>query len=377
MRGIDGTDSPMFCGPLSEWENNMSMDFQKRQASIAFRIIGKINLLLGTLLCSFAAPLYADETGQSQKESDLKVSVRSVDPPSGSVPNRTAEKITEGIDLSQIDTPVWRHALEQLAKRPGVKAGTVQLSVLRVILKGDQTPEVQTAPRGGSQRTVNGVRLFVLGGASVPISPSTSAPRPNDRPIHAMSTKLVSLDPQDAGGKYKELKSGDFVVVEHINSSQRNEGRDPLQVGSWTHRHADLWIPVPPRGELGVLGDLVLERVKPEEMGGVIVELDTAAVPEGSFKSMHFGPLFTGGMYGRTYQATDGGIAGTNRIAPGNYFLVLPGVPEEPGHWPVTVKPGETAYLRFRWNTERVLELIEQHSLSPRARSDQPPSGRS
>lgn len=257
----------------------------------------------------------AEETVQGKKI-ELQVAVRSSDQAAAGLSVKSAEKVADGLDLSQIDRPEWKFAIEQLAKRPGVQSGQSQLSVLRVILKEDQAPEVHAPQRDPSQRIVNGVRLFIVGAAPLPASPVSTLPSQRENLIHVSSTKLVSLDPQDAGGMLKEVKSGDFVVVEHINSTRRKDGRDPVQVGSWTHRHAELWVPVPPRGQLGVVGDLVLERVSPEEMGGVIVELDTSAVPGGSFKEMHFGPLFTGGIYGRKYQATDTGVAGTNRIAP-------------------------------------------------------------
>lgn len=309
--------------------------------------------------------LYAEE-GRSVKSVELTKTISPAVDPASPAPAVAAVKLHDGIDLSQLETPAWRKAIEQLTKRPGVQSGQVSLSVMRVILKGEPTSPAPKPQAEQSADTVNGVRLFVLGRG--PVMP----PRANSREmakgarIHATGCKLISLDPQDGGGLYKQLKSGDFVVMDHIATDKRKDGRDPLQIGSWTHRHAELWVPVPPRGELGVLGDLVLERVNPEEMGGIIVELDTSAVPGEAFKSMSVGPLFTGGAYGGAYKATEDGIAGTNRIAPGNYALAMPGISKEHGHIPVTVKPGETVYYRFRWNAERVLELVERQSLVAR-----------
>lgn len=331
------------------------------------------NVAVGVILAVGALPLRAEDGVPAQEVTAAPVTTaapgagRSAELTAESAAAKAVDNGSQGMDLSQIDSSAWKNAIELVSKRPGVRAGHAQLSLLRVILKDVSPAEAPADPRARNQRVVNGVRLFVLGEPGMPNPRTISAASANENLIHVSSTKLVTLDPEDGGGMLKALQSGDFVVIEHINSTRRKDNRDPVHVGSWTHRHADLWVPVPPRGELGVLGDLVLERVPAEEMGRVIVELDTSAVRGGMFGSMHFGPIFTGGIFGRKYQATDSGIAGTNRIAPGSYFLAMPGIKDKPGHWPVKVKPGETVYLRFRWNAERVLELVQTGTLSPRS----------
>ena len=352
---------------IREMENTMSGIFRVSRELFAWTGKRVNTVTLSVMFAVVALPLRADDGAPAQEAAGAPVNARSEKVTAGPASAQAVENGSQGLDLSQIDSPAWKSAIELMSKRPAVRAGNAQSSLLRVILKDVSAPEAPADARVRPQRVVNGVRLFVIGEPAMPNPRMIASASAQENLIHVSSTKLLSLDPEDGGGMLKELHSGDFVVVEHINSTRRKDGRDPVQVGSWTHRHADLWVPVPPRGDLGVLGDLVLERVPAEEMGRVIVELDTSAVPGGSFGSMHFGPIFTGGIFGRVYQATESGIAGSNRVSPGSYFLAMPGIKEKPGHWPVTVKPGETVYLRFRWNKERVLELVQTATLPPRA----------
>jgi hypothetical protein len=82
-----------------------------------------------------------------------------------------------------------------------------------------------------------------------------------DETIRVDASKLKDLTPKydGGGGQIRSLKSGEFVFIEHINSTRRKNGKDPVVFNSASRGNRTIWVDVPERGRLGVLGDVVIE----------------------------------------------------------------------------------------------------------------------
>ncbi len=85
--------------------------------------------------------------------------------------------------------------------------------------------------------------------------------QPNEK-IKAQAAKTKKLTPQYHGGgsAFEQKRSGDFLFIEHINSNRRKDGRDPLVVESPTRGTETVWIDVPTRDELGIVGDIRIKK---------------------------------------------------------------------------------------------------------------------
>jgi hypothetical protein len=133
------------------------------------------------------------------------------------------------------DDPVWRGAFEQARRRRGVEVGAVGATLLRVFLEDARVGE----------------------------------------DVQAVGTKLD--DPADGGGgRYREIGSGGFVLVEHI-ARAGSQGHDQIELGALAHGVTRLPLTIPAPGSVAVLGDVVLARVRPEHAGHLEIHVESRA----------------------------------------------------------------------------------------------------
>lgn len=156
--------------------------------------------------------------------------------------------------------------------------------------------------------------------------------------IQAAGTKLKELTEQyhGGGGTYQVLDNGGFVFLEHINSSRRRNGRDPVTLGANSHGTTELWVDVPPNGVLGVLGDVVLNRCADEDTGVFVIRGN----PDGPLEQMKLmiGTVVVGGPYGDTH--TFDSTAGIRlRLPGGHYKILLPQFDLKKSRWDVEIEP--------------------------------------
>lgn len=314
-----------------------------------------------------------------------------------------------------LDSLVWQQAIERATQHKALQVGAGEFTLLRVLLDGVEpvTPKylaegqrrgsagneefIQEGQRtdrpresvgaaavsavrtvalpvvnADSSRAVNGVRLFFPESVGEPVlNPKVPSQPTKTDIVQVTSTKVVSLQELSGGGVFRELTNGDFILIEHINSTRRVNDRDPVRVGSFTHHVADFMVPVPPRGQLGVLGDVVLSRPQPEAMGRI--ELDLRFVGNG-WKSvspqpkyqLQLGPCVVGGAYGVTREFNHDYQCDTGLLPPGEYKLLLADFDMVQSRWTVTVKPGQVTRLWFEASSPRVVQLaaeswVERH----------------
>lgn len=276
------------------------------------------------------------------------------------------------VEIDQLDALPWKRAVERLTSVEPLKSGRGEYTLLRVVLEG-QEPEADKL--ADELRVVNGVPVRITGrqsgGDAIESGTASQHPaNPFAAPITVDGTKVLSLSSYPSGGgSFCRLNSGDFVVVEHINSASRRGGKDPLRVHTTTHGLADLWIPVPRQGELGVFGEVVLPRIEPALMGRLIAEVEVSGYARSRAETLTV-RLATGG-YGEPFPINEHGMATTRLLAPGGYLVQVS--TGERTRKPiqrapvVRVLPGRVTYLTFRDTGEDAIELAGSTTFDPSA----------
>lgn len=235
-------------------------------------------------------------------------------------------------------TRQWRTMIAHARNLPQLRAGNGQLTLMRVVLK-DGNPNA---------------------------------------PIQLTSTKLVLPQDGSGGGLYQQIKNGDFILVEHINSARRKDEKDPVEIGSFTHQRATVWVDVPPRGKLGVLGDVILAPVAVEKMGRIVANTESDSRRPIKMRQIRIGPIAVGGPYGEALPLGLNVSADTGKIAPGTYKILLPDFDMAKSRWTVEVRPGEVTQLQFLAHSQREIEKVaEEHvanvtSMQRRTRAPRP-----
>ena len=311
------------------------------------------------------------------------------------------------VSRAEFESPIWQQAIQRATQHKALQVGAGEFTLLRVVLEGvvpaapkplaetqqrdaaeisevrlppqdsilprnediaTTSPAVRaisvTAPAAESSRVINGVRLFFPETVSEPTPKAVALPAKTDI-VQVTSTKVVSLEELSGGGIFRELANGDFILIEHINSTRRKDNRDPVRVGSFTHHDAEFLVPVPPRGQLGILGDAILSRPQPESMGKI--ELDLRLVgpewkntaPQAKYQ-LQLGPCVVGGVYGVTREFNHDYQCDTGLLPPGEYHLLLSDFDMVKSRWTVTIKPGQVTHLRFEASSPKVVKLTEE-----------------
>ncbi len=235
-------------------------------------------------------------------------------------PAAAAQPARFRIDSTQTTTPEWQQMIARCEDLPRIRAGHGEVTLMRVVLEeGDA-----------------------------------------DAPVQMMGTKLVLPKRGTGGGRYLQIRNGDFALLDHINSARRREGKDPVEIGNFTHYPATIWVTVPPRGTLGVLGDVVLSPVPEQEMGRIVATVDFADEGPLVTGQLRVGPVVVGGPYGRTFYFDSDRLAYSGRIAPGSYKILLPDFDMVKSRWTVDVSPGELTRLQFLARSQKDVEKIEE-----------------
>jgi hypothetical protein len=275
------------------------------------------------------------------------------------------------VDIDNLDTLPWKHVIERLTVAEPLKSGRGKYTLLRVVLEGQEPDDDQLAD---DMRTVNGVPVRTTGRPSYGEAiEQGSARESRTNPFASISvggTKVLTLDAfPSGGGALARLHSGDFIVVEHINSATRRGGKDPLRVHSVTHGYADLWIPVPAMGELGVFGEVVLPRIDPTMMGRLIAEVTVTG--QGPSRSENLVVRFTTGGYGESFFVNEHNMATTRLLAPGNYSVHIATGEISRNQVPNTtiarVLPGRVTYLTYTDSGKGSVELVSSTTFNPSA----------
>lgn len=221
------------------------------------------------------------------------------------------------IDQNDLESPEWRSAIERAQKHVG---GRGYYTLMRVILENAKPEEI----------------------------------------IQAQATKLKQLTDRyyGGGGEYRVVKSGGFIFFEHINSTRRRDGRDPVTVGALAHGRTRLWVDVPPNGTLGVLGNVILRRYPVEETGRLVTTIE---LPPGvKATRLVLGPVVVGGPYGNKFAIDQSGRCDTGRLPPGTYKTLFPEFDMRKSRWFVNIAPRTVTHVKFVAHSQNELEKVEE-----------------
>lgn len=164
--------------------------------------------------------------------------------------------------------------------------------------------------------------------------------------IQAKGTKLKELTAQysGGGGEFRKTASGGFIFLEHINSNRRRDGQDPVKLGSSLHGASTIWIPEPPSGQLGIVGDVILQRCPHEVMGELCLTIKWNGVPQPTMVTL--GPVAVGGPYGTDHRI-NAGAEFKLKMPPGEYKALFPQFDLRTSRWNFTIVSGQQTRLTF------------------------------
>ena len=130
------------------------------------------------------------------------------------------------IEKSKLDSEIWRKAIatakNHIASGKSQRGGTGDYTLMRVFLKN---------------------------------------PDPKERiEVHAVKLKDLKSEYYGGGEALRFVSDGEFVFFEHINGATRRKDQDPLLLKSTARGANTIWVDVPKKWELQVLGDIIVER---------------------------------------------------------------------------------------------------------------------
>lgn len=163
------------------------------------------------------------------------------------------------------------------------------------------------------------------------------------------------------GGAFCACRSGEFIVMTHNGSGRKK--RTPLKVAAMDYGQGTVWVDIPERRTLGVLGDIEIDWPDAKDRGRLLID-----VLPNDFKqarSLVISPLVVGGNYGERVPFEDGQCEVTELPA-GSYKLLLPDYDIVKSRWDVRIAPGMTTRLQFRVTGEdqiaKVTESFERQA---------------
>ena len=213
----------------------------------------------------------------------------------------------------------------------------------------DAVARVETFPAAGSGTgQLSIVRVFI------------EDPEHNDQ-IQAQATKLMSLAERYGGGSFRNLKNGDFLVLEHVNNHHRQNNRDPLALASTRHGRAEVMIPVPEPGTIQAYGDITLSKAPCSELATLQLNIDNNGVDK-QVSSIRLGPITVGGPYGEKFICNDPGFCEIDNIAPGPYWLLFDRFNPAQSRWELNLETGEILEMNFEIMDRSTIQRISAGS---------------
>ena len=237
-----------------------------------------------------------------------------------SLPEPTA-KLAKGqryaLNKDVVNSDAWKTVLEMVKSMPAIKSGHGKLSVVRVYIENPTEDDM----------------------------------------FQAQSTKLKYPTEMYGGGAYRKLKSGDFLIIEHINSYNRQNNKDTLILGSTEHGRTELLIPVPKPGSVQAFGDIILSRASEDERSILVLKVET---PKGAkqVSSVRLGPITVGGPYGKKFVCNKPTQCEIGALAPGNYWLLFDHFDPVKSRWEFNLKPSSTLEMKFKSTANNTIERV-------------------
>jgi hypothetical protein len=163
-----------------------------------------------------------------------------------------------GVFLGVVGHVVWQSSLNPVTSAPDVAQrtpDTPRASVTSGPRSMPESPEWQQAIRTAESH------MGKFGGYYSLVRVILETPLEGET-IRGDITKLKELRPEyyGGGGQFRDVQSGEFLFIQHINSARRRNGSDPLVLKSTTRGTNTVWVPVPLRDRLGIVGNVVMKK---------------------------------------------------------------------------------------------------------------------
>ena len=270
-------------------------------------------------------------------------------------------------DLSKLNSAVWQTAIAKATSYPPLAAGHGKITLLRVLFEDEDSSQFKQ-PDSPGKPTVNGIKLYIPGlavdfkGSFTPGNPQRPAIGQGNT-AQLTSTKLIGFsDFPNGGGMHREVHHGNFVMVEHINSTRRKGDKDPVKIESFFYRDTQIWVPVPPSGELGIFGDIVLRRTPSHQRGRIVAEIVGSPGSNIKLGTLRVGSK-EGGNLSLNYKFSDQGLAASDLLSSGEYTIIIPAFGIAKSRWDAVVEPNKVTYLRFTADSQQQLQLAGKQTL--------------
>ena len=226
------------------------------------------------------------------------------------------------VDRARIATPEWQQMIALSKELPTIRLGNGQMTLMRVLLE-DGDPDTLIQMKG-----------------STLVCPER--------------------DGSGGGGDCRQMRSGDFVLVDHSGKARQPGSKEPVEIATLTHYRTTIQVPAPPRGKLEILGDVILSPFPQEKMGRIVATATSGTQQQLKISRLCLGPLVVGGLYGKTWPFGLDHPFDSERITPGSYEIYLPDFDRKTSRWTVTVSPAAVTRLRFLAHSQQEIEKIEE-----------------
>lgn len=185
--------------------------------------------------------------------------------------------------------------------------------------------------------------------------------------IQARGTKLKELTAlySGGGGEFRETHSGEFIFLEHINSNRRRDGQDPVNLGCSPHGTSTIWVTEPPSGQLGIVGDVILNRCPQEDMGQLSIIVTGCGVPQPTVVTL--GSVVVGGPYGADHRI-NAGAEFKLKLPPGEYKVLFPQFDLKTSRWNLNIVASKETRMTFEVSNGIIRQTDDESTLSPKTK---------
>ena len=164
-----------------------------------------------------------------------------------------------GVLVGIVGHVTWQFWLQPMTRSPAVLQHKYEIPQAGVVIKDGsilESPEWAQAIRTAESH----MRKF--GGYYSLARVILDVPQEGET-IRCDITKLKALSPEynGGGGQFRDVQSGGFLFIQHIKSTRRVNGSDPLVLKSSARGTNTVWVPVPSLDKLGLVGDILVHSI--------------------------------------------------------------------------------------------------------------------
>jgi len=176
--------------------------------------------------------------------------------------------------------------------------------------------------------------------------------------VAASKLKDLTWEYNGGGGAFRAVQNGEFVLWEHSNSTKRKHNKDPIKVGNLRSGVTELWFPVPSKGDLRVLGDILVYPALGSQRGQLQIRIRKTGIARTT--AVVIGPVVVGGPYGTKYPLSEDGESKLIPLPSGKYKILFSDFDTGKGRWDFTIRSGMTTRLEMTASNQKELQRTSE-----------------